>query len=151
MFRENHYGATDRTLKVFRRAGIVTHEPREHGKQRASVKDFHSFRTTWITLALSAGVPMELVRRVTGHATVDIVLKHYFRPGRDDFRKSLEMHMPRVITGVNAPTVESRGDSLAKALRLLEGVNARNFSERVPEARNLLQQAVALSGQAQMG
>lgn len=28
---------------------------RESGKRRASVKDFHSFRVTWITLALAAG------------------------------------------------------------------------------------------------
>lgn len=52
-------------------------------------KDFHSFRVTWITEALSAGVPMEAVRRVTGHQTVDVVVRHYFRPGREDLRKSL--------------------------------------------------------------
>ena len=49
---------------------------------------------TWVTLALTAGVPMELVRRVTGHATADIVLKHYFRPGREEFRQALEAAMP---------------------------------------------------------
>lgn len=57
--------------------------------RRANVVGFHSFRTTWITNALAAGVPMELVRRVTGHATVEVVLKHYFRPGREEFRREL--------------------------------------------------------------
>jgi len=52
-------------------------------------KDFHSFRVTWITNALSAGVPMEIVRRVTGHQTVEVVLKHYFRPGRGQMLKEL--------------------------------------------------------------
>ena len=42
----------------------------------------HSFRVTWITLALAAGVPLELVQRVTGHRTVEVVMKHYFRQGR---------------------------------------------------------------------
>ncbi|HOY58443.1 MAG TPA: hypothetical protein PK640_09965 [Verrucomicrobiota bacterium] len=56
------------------------------GKRRASVRDFHSFRVTWITLALAAGVPLELVQRVTGHRTAEVVMKHYFRPGREDFR-----------------------------------------------------------------
>ncbi|MBT4822199.1 MAG: tyrosine-type recombinase/integrase, partial [Lentisphaerae bacterium] len=51
--------------------------PRDKGVRRASTRDFHSFRVTWITLALTAGVPMEIVCRVTGHRTVDIVLKHY--------------------------------------------------------------------------
>ena len=31
------------------------------GSRRASVRDFHSFRVTRITLALAAGVPLELV------------------------------------------------------------------------------------------
>jgi integrase len=55
---------------------------RENRKRKASVRDFHSFRVTWITLALAAGVPLELVQRVTGHRTVEVVMKHYFRPGR---------------------------------------------------------------------
>jgi integrase len=70
---------------------------RENGKRRASVHDFHSFRVTWITLALAAGVPLELVQRVTGHRTVAVVLKHYFRPGREDFRQVLTKAMPKML------------------------------------------------------
>ena len=71
--------------------------------QKASVKDFHSLRTTWITMALTAGVPMELVRRVTGHSTVDVVLKHYFRPGREAFKLALETAMPKMLTAGEMP------------------------------------------------
>ena len=70
---------------------------RENGKRRASVRDFHSFRVTWITLALAAGVPLELVQRVTGHRTVEVVMKHYFRPGREDFRQVLLTAMPKML------------------------------------------------------
>ena len=75
----------------------VLHAVREDGSRRASLRDFHSFRVTWVTLALTAGMPLELVQRVTGHKTTDIVLKHYFRPGREDFRKALENAMPRLF------------------------------------------------------
>ena len=71
---------------------------RENGKRRASVRDFHSFRVTWITLALAAGVPLELVQRVTGHRTVEVVMKHYFRPGREDFGQALMAAMPRMLS-----------------------------------------------------
>jgi integrase len=54
-------------------------------------KDFHSFRVTWITKALSAGVPMEMVRRVTGHNTVDVVIENYFRPGREHLHQALSI------------------------------------------------------------
>jgi integrase len=70
---------------------------RENGKRRASVRDFHSFRVTWVTLALTAGVPLELVQKVTGHKTVDVVTKHYSQPGREAFRKALESAMPRLL------------------------------------------------------
>jgi hypothetical protein len=70
---------------------------RETGKRRASVRDFHSFRVTWITLALAAGVPLELVQRVTGHRTVEVVIKHYFRPGREDFRQAIMKAMPKML------------------------------------------------------
>jgi hypothetical protein len=53
---------------------------------------------TWVTLALTAGVPLELVQKVTGHKTTDIVLKHYFRPGQEDFRIALEGAMPKLLT-----------------------------------------------------
>ena len=72
-------------------------DERENGQRRASVHDFHSFRVTWITLALAAGVPLELVQRVTGHQTVAVVLKHYFRPGREDFRQHLLKAMPQMV------------------------------------------------------
>ena len=80
---------------------------RKHGLRRASVRDFHSFRVTWVTLALTAGVPLELVQKVTGHKTTDIVLKHYFQPGREAFRSALNAAMPKLLmSGSEAETVK---------------------------------------------
>lgn len=94
--------------KVVRRTGGVAEAvkgdtsllrvERANGVRRASVRDFHSLRVTWVTLALTAGVPLELVQRVTGHKTTDVVLKHYFRPGQEDFRLALEGAMPKLLT-----------------------------------------------------
>ena len=36
-------------------------------------------------------------RRVTGHRTASVVLKHYFRPGREDFRAVLAQAMPKML------------------------------------------------------
>jgi integrase len=77
----------------------VTRMERERGQRAASVRDWHALRTTFCTIALSAGVPMELVRRVTGHATVDVVLRHYFKPGREQFKAALNGALPAVLTG----------------------------------------------------
>ncbi len=56
---------------------------------------------------------MELVKRVTGHATVDVVLRHYFRPGREDFRAALQGALPDVLTGGKAARQLTAGDELA--------------------------------------
>lgn len=89
------------------------HVARKEGLRRASVRDFHSFRVTWVTLALTAGVPLELVQKVTGHKTTDIVLKHYFQPGRETFRQALQTAMPKLLTNGQKPPKERLCDILA--------------------------------------
>jgi len=84
------------TKKAIRAA---TQVKRAKGQRAASVRDWHALRATFVTLALAAGVPVELVRRVTGHATVEVVLKHYFRPDRKQFKAALVGAMPKVLTG----------------------------------------------------
>jgi len=42
-------------------------------------------------------MPLELVQRVTGHRTASVVLKHYFRPGREDFRTVITQAMPKML------------------------------------------------------
>jgi integrase len=82
---------------------------REGGLNRVSIRDFHSFRVTWVTLALTAGVPLEIVQKVTGHQTTDIVLKHYFQPGREAFRETLQRAMPQLLTnGQKSPKAQIR-------------------------------------------
>jgi len=116
---------------------------RKKGLRRASVRDFHSFRVTWITLALAAGVPMELVTRVTGHKTVDVVLKHYFRPGREDFRHAIEGAMPKLL--MEGGTVEAvdkgPGETLDEALKALEGMNPRNWQKQRDTVAAFIRQA----------
>ena len=93
---------------------------RKHGLRRASVRDFHSLRVTWVTLALTAGVPLELVQKVTGHKTTDIVLKHYFQPGQEAFRQALQSAMPKLLTnGQKSPKDEMR--------EILAGMKAKTW------------------------
>jgi integrase len=95
---------------------------REIGQRKAPVRDFHSFRMTWITLALAAGVPLELVQRVTGHRTVEVVMKHYFRPGREDFRQAIMKAMPKMLAdGAGQRSVKE------EMLGILERTSSRSW------------------------
>ncbi len=109
----------------------VTRTAREGGQKAASVMDWHALRTTFVTLALSAGVPMELVRRVTGHSTVDIVLRHYFRPGREDFRAALVGALPEVLTGGKVKRLNPADELAALAGKIAAGTATKKDKTRL--------------------
>jgi integrase len=113
--RTGHQGESGNVKDGMKDAGLFVE--RKHGLRRASVRDFHSFRVTWVTLALTAGVPLELVQKVTGHKTTDIVLKHYFQPGREAFRSALNAAMPKLLMGGSAggPSSEKQTTEIGKA------------------------------------
>lgn len=153
MYEENPDGITWRVRKVFAAAGFrdatddeedgvrgAVHADREGGLRRASVRDFHSFRVTWVTLALTAGIPLELVQKVTGHKTADIVLKHYFQPDQEDFKRTLQAMMPKLLT--NGSADREQGDEnhkqeeacLAAIITALKEMNGRNWKQQCEAA-----------------
>jgi integrase len=134
---------TDRVRRVMRAAGFFDEkdatggkvsrgglsQERERGLRRASLRDFHSFRVTWVTIALTAGVPLEIVQRVTGHRTAGIVMKHYFQPGREEFRRTLAGKMPALLGG---PTT-SEPITIAKIRETLRGMTGDTWMDRRDE------------------
>ncbi|HNX36663.1 MAG TPA: site-specific integrase [Kiritimatiellia bacterium] len=78
-----------------------TRQKRRKGKGRlaASILGWHSLRGTWATLALSAGIPVETVKLVTGHSTVNTILKFYYNPQREHLRAVLDDKLPGILTG----------------------------------------------------
>ncbi len=153
MYEDNPDGITWRVRKVFGVAGFKDaaedgtetcedvaqydaskiggdiHAIRKQGLRRASVRDFHSFRVTWVTLALTAGVPLELVQKVTGHKTVDVVLKHYYQPGREAFRRALQSAMPQLLSN----GTKSAKEQIFDILNATTGKTWKKDAEKVRE------------------
>lgn len=86
------------------------------GLRRVNRRGFHAFRATWVTLALTAGVPVDLVKKVTGHTTVDTVLTHYYQPGREDFRRVLQAAMPALLMN-GAPTRDEQIRTIVERMK----------------------------------
>ena len=108
------------------------HAEREQGMRKASLRDFHSFRTTWITLALCSGIPFELVQQVTGHATAEIVMEHYFKPHRAQLKKAIQRSMPNMLTAGAVTPAE-------KAAELLQTANVKNWKVTIQKALEVLE------------
>jgi len=107
----------------------------ENGKgqrlKRGSIRGWHSFRTSFVTRALSGGMPEELVRRVTGHTAVDLVRKHYFKPGREEFRREFEKAMPQMLMN----GAKSRDEQLRE---IIEGMTAKTLKKDKARALSIL-------------
>jgi integrase len=126
---------------------------RKHGMVDASVFDFHSLRTTWITEALSRGIPIETVKLVSGHKTVEVVTTHYFHPSRDQVRNALSGALPVSLTGGETKPValltdgaagkkaaQGPGELLNKALKALEGMKPENWTKKRDSVAGLILQ-----------
>jgi len=109
---------------------------RETGLRRASVRDFHALRTTWITLALMQGMPLELVQTVTGHATAEIVMQHYFKPQREQLKTAMLNCLPGLLTSTAEPFTPTE-----RAAELLRGINSKNWRKCATEALTILEGA----------
>ena len=130
MYHKNQSGVTWRVRQAFARAGLgddETHVDRKRGMRRASVVDFHSLRTTWITEKLADGVPIEAIQRTSGHRTADVVREHYNRPGEQQHLMTL-MGRPgaglsrdqllAIVVGMTAKTLKQ---DKARLVAMLEG------------------------------
>ena len=69
---------------------------------------------------------MEIVKRVIGDRTAEIVMKHYFRPGRAEFRQVLAANMPKALVGRSEPKM-AQTISVAGLRKRLEGMTAKNW------------------------
>lgn len=100
------------------------HREKDAGKRlkRGSIRGWHSFRVAFVTRALAAGMPEELVRRVTGHTAVEVVRRHYFKPGREEFRREFEKAMPRMLMN-GAKTWDEQ------MREIIEGVRPRTWKK----------------------
>ncbi len=81
----------------------LTRTERKIGLKAASKYDFHALRTTFVTLALNAGISVDKLKVLTGHSTVEVVLKHYYRPSGVDVARELEAALPSSLTRRKIP------------------------------------------------
>jgi integrase len=98
--------ATGRDIKTLIGA---TRQTRTRGAVSASLLGWHNLRGTFVTRALSRGIPFETVAKITGHGTAKIMRDHYFNPTREHTRDAMQRAQ---ITG-GTPATPAAPDPLA--------------------------------------
>lgn len=77
-------------------------------------------------------MPEELVRRVTGHTAVDVVRKHYFKPGREEFSREFEKAMPKLLLN----GAKSRDERLREIIQRMQASELRTLALAVLDKRD---------------
>lgn len=127
--KENPDGLNVRLKRLLQRAGVPTDQvkPAETGTRRmrhGTQVGFHRFKTTFVTLALSSGVPLPVLTKIIGNGSLRVILKHYNRPDDQALISVLEAKMPEVLTGRKQPTV-----SLADVRAQLAAMSAKSWKQ----------------------
>jgi integrase len=108
----------DRIKKMRKRRGS--------GMNSASLLGWHNLRGTFVTIALSSGVPFEDVAACTGHTFAKTMRDHYYKPTREHTKKAMLRAKdafsatPKQLPASEAPALpkakESRVAMIAEAL-----------------------------------
>ncbi len=116
---------TLRLKKILKVAGIDYDERNDEfispikRLRKASISGMHAMKTTFVTIALDAGVPVSTVKKIVGNQVVEIVLKNYYRPAREQIANKMRTLLPTELTG------EKAKDSLRGLLMKMEESNWR--------------------------
>jgi integrase len=135
MYVSNPDGLTVRLRRILQAAGITRGnapalpEDETSGRLRKAPElGFHNFKTSFITMALNAGVPIELLKKIVGNSTVEIVLKHYYHPDSEKLAEVLNQKMPHVLTELAPKPAPISPESHRQLILLAEGLNEDNWS-----------------------
>jgi len=82
---------------------------------------------------LTAGLPTELVQAITGHKTVEIALKHFFKLKPANLRAQVEKMMPALL-----PPAMPGGEDSANVMNLLAGATKANAWEVLQRLKGLV-------------
>jgi len=115
----------------------LTRQERGIGKRAASIYGWHSFRHTFVILALQAGVPVEDVRRIVGHGEAETTLVYYYNPESKHAAENLRKRMKGSVLDGNCKRLAVNVPVKAKPTvdELIAGLSAEQKKEL---ARKLL-------------
>ena len=72
----------------------LTVKPERAGMNRVAVRKWHSFRTTFFIAAVRAEISIELLKKILGSRTVDVLYKHYFRLNKELIHEGFTTKVP---------------------------------------------------------
>ncbi len=110
----------------------ATRRDRPHGARAASLIDWHCLRTTFVTRALTGGMRIIDLQKLTGHRIVETVTERYYKPDTGHIRLALESAMlPKAGKMITGGTPAAPGDALAGLADAVKGLSRTDRAKLV--------------------
>lgn len=109
-------------------------------KNKSSLRGWHSFRGSFVVLALRAGVKIELIQKILGAKLVEVLYQHYIKIDDSFMEESFTNKAPefaRKTQDKDKKVLEEEND-ISKAIKLLEDTDTSKTEENKRLAIDLL-------------
>lgn len=117
---------------------------RARGLRRANLYGLHSLRTTFVTLGLSAGIPIETLSKITGHSLAQTVRKHYYHPSDEEVLQVVGDAMSVALSNREEPNWTPKAEeTLQRAAELLEALDDADAQDAAKSIRVVIARWVA--------
>lgn len=137
MFESNPDGLNHRLKKLLARAGIPNRraelEQPERRLRKAPGLGFHNFKGAFVTIALNAGIPVEMIKKITGNIVTSVLENHYYLPDVAEVGSVLRKKMPAALAGITVPSAQmgagplnSLKDFVVRIRPLVEAISPTN-------------------------
>ena len=98
-YAANRWCAKRTIARIFKSAGIETSIRVAGRVRRVPEASFHSLRHSFVSFAANAGVPLESLRAIVGHASTAMT-RHYYHAAEEDLRRAV----------ASVPVFDARGN-----------------------------------------
>lgn len=119
-YRKNASCICQQIRTYFEAIGLETRRKNSNGRNQP-VKSFHSFRHTFASLAITNGIPLNVVQSIIGHSTQKMT-EHYSRHIAAGTMREKMAAMPQLLQCVPDQKEEAKGEIIEKITRQLENL-----------------------------
>lgn len=144
MYLTNRTGVSHRIKQFLENAGIKTTRKVPGRDREVSVKDLHSMRHQFITLAMLHNVPFNVVKSIIGHVS-EKMTQRYMDHVNKKARKQFMIEMPNYFglpVPDSPPRLTSKPSDNNELISVIKSMTAKNLKSKRREALALLEGAL---------
>jgi hypothetical protein len=138
IFKSNPDGLNLRLERLLAKAGMhVSALKLDFGQERLRKRTdggFHRFKTTFVSLAIECGIPLEIIQKIVGNTDIEVLQRHYNKVDVKVVTKQMLEKLPETLGGQKS----AKAHHLEQLRTLLTSTTAKQWPQIREEALRLI-------------